>query len=155
MVKGRRSEALALSRAGRDISGETGPGFVGPLIQGLIGLIGETPEEREAALAGGEAQPAKGAIGHNHIWFRRHAIERALLDEDWNEAERQGDALLRRTAIEPLAYASCLSTRARALARRGRGVATEADERELEQALALAANADMRVDLLGAALRRS
>ena len=96
---------------------------------------------------------AKGAVGHNHFWFRRFAIERALLDEEWDEAERQADALLRRTADEPLAYASCLAARAHGLARRGRGGATDADEKALEQALAVAAGADFRIDALGTALR--
>jgi hypothetical protein len=45
-----------------------------------------------------------------------------------------------------------VATRARVLARRGRGDATEADEKELKQALAIAAAADMRFDALGIAL---
>ncbi len=59
-----------------------------------------------------------------------------------------------RTADEPLAYATCVATRARVLARRGRGDATEADEKALEQALAIAAASDVRIDALGIALRR-
>ena len=85
---------------------------------------------------------------------RRCAIERALLDEDWDGAERQADALLQRMRDEPLAYALCVATRGHVLARRGRGNATEADEKKLEEALTVAANADMRVDALSAALRR-
>jgi hypothetical protein len=104
-------------------------------------------------LATGEALLAKGAVGHNHFWFRRYAIERALLDEDWDEAERQADALLSRTADEPLAYASCVATRAQVLARRGRGNATAADENQFRQALAVAAEAGIRVEALGLALR--
>jgi class 3 adenylate cyclase/tetratricopeptide (TPR) repeat protein len=155
LSNGRRGEALALARAGRKISDETGPGFVGPILQGLIALTGETSEERETALAAGERLLAKGAVGHNHFWFRRYTIERALLAEDWNEAENQAEALRLRTSEEPLAYASCLAVRGRVLARRGRGDATEADEKHLAQALALAAKADMRVDALGVALRRT
>jgi class 3 adenylate cyclase/tetratricopeptide (TPR) repeat protein len=151
----RRSEALALARAAREISEETGPGFIGPAIQGLIALTAEAREERSAALAAGEALLAKGAVGHNHFWFRRYAIERALLDEDWAEAERQAEALLRRTADEPLAYASCVASRAHVLARRGRGDATAADENKLRQALAFATEADIRVEALGIALRSS
>ena len=56
-------------------------------------------------------------------------------------------------AEEPLAYASCLATRARVLARRGRGDATAADENQFRQALAVAAEADIRVEALGLALR--
>jgi ATP/maltotriose-dependent transcriptional regulator MalT len=153
LSRGQKGEALAMARAARRIAEETGPGFIGPAVYGLIGLAGEAREEREAALAAGDALLEKGAVGHNHFWFRRFAIERALLDENWNEAERHGGALLKRTAIEPLAYAFCVATRARVLARRGRGDATEADEKELKQALAIAAAADMRFDALGIALR--
>jgi tetratricopeptide (TPR) repeat protein len=155
LSNGRRTEALALAREAREISEETGPGFIGPAIQGLIALTAETGEERSAALAAGEALLAKDAVGHNHFWFRRYAIERALFDEDWDEAEKQADALLRRTADEPLAYASCVATRAHVLARRGRGDVTAADENKLRQALAFAAEADIRVEALGAALRSS
>jgi class 3 adenylate cyclase len=153
LFRGRRGEAVALARMGREIADETGPGFGGPLIHGLIALAADVREEQEAALATGEALLAKGAVGHNHFWFRRYAIERALLDEDWDEAERQAGALLGRTADEPLAYASCVATRAQVLARRGRGNATAADENQFRQALAVAAEADIRVEALGLALR--
>ena len=136
IANGRRTEAVAMARTAREISEETGPGFIGPAIQGLIALSAEAREERSAALAAGEAVLAKGAVGHNHFWFRRYAIERALLDEDWDEVERHAEALLRRTAAEPLAYAACVATRAQVLARRGRGDSTDADEKALEQALA-------------------
>jgi tetratricopeptide (TPR) repeat protein len=155
LSQGLRGEALSLARAGRDISDATGPGFVGPLILGLLALAEDTREEREAALAAGEALLGKGAVGHNHFWFRRCAIESALLLEDWDEAERQAERLLRRMAEEPLAYASCLATRARVLARRGRGDATDADEKEFEQTQAIAAAAGVRFDALGIALRRT
>ncbi len=137
-----------MARTAREISEETGPGFIGPAIHGLIALSAEVREERSAALA---AVLAKGAVGHNHFWFRRYAIERALLDEDWAEVERHADALLRRTAAEPLAYAACVATRAQVLARRGRGDATDGDEKALEQALAVSAEAGLRIDALGAA----
>jgi hypothetical protein len=155
LSQGLRGEALSLARAGRDISDATGPGFAGPLILGLLALAEDTREEREAALAAGEALLGKGAVGHNHFWFRRCAIESALLLEDWDEAERQAEMLLRRMAEEPLAYSSCLATRARVLARRGRGDATQADEKELEQVQAIAAAAGVRFDALGIALRRT
>jgi tetratricopeptide (TPR) repeat protein len=153
LFRGRRGEAVALARMGREIAEETGAGFGGPLIHGLIALAADVREEQVAALATGEALLAKGAVGHNHFWFRRYAIERALLDEDWDEAERQADALLSRTADEPLAYASCVATRAQVLARRGRGNATAADENQFRQALAVAAEAGIRVEALGLALR--
>ena len=153
LSQGRRGEALGLAHAGREIANETGPGFAGPILHGLLALLEDEPERQRAALAAGEALLAKGAVGHNHCWFRRYAIESALLRNDWDEAERQADALLLRTADEPLAYASCVAERGRVLARRGRGDATDADERDLERVLAIAAASDMRVNALGIALR--
>ena len=154
MSKGERAGALALARNARDISEETGPGFVGPIIRGLLAVLEESPDAQEAALAAGEALLARGSVGHNHFWFRRFTIERALLAGNWSEAEKQADALLLRMADEPLPYASMIAERGRALARRGRGQATEADEAALTEALSLAASFDMRIGALGEALRR-
>ncbi len=153
LFKGRRGEALSMARAGRDVSDETGPGFVGPVLQGLIALTADVRKEREAAVAAGEAVLAKGAVGHNHFLFRRYAIEWALFDEDWDEAERHGAALLHRTKDEPLPYALCVATRGRSLARLGRGDATEQDEQDLAHTLAVASKAGFRLDALGLALR--
>jgi hypothetical protein len=73
--QGYRPEALALVRQGLAASEETRPGFVGPILYGLLALIETERSGREAALAAGEALLAKGAVGHNHFWFRRYAIE--------------------------------------------------------------------------------
>jgi class 3 adenylate cyclase/tetratricopeptide (TPR) repeat protein len=154
LFKGLRAEAAALAREGREISNETGPGFAGPIIHGLLALAEGRLEDQEAALAAGEALLAKGAVGHNHFWFRRYAIERALLIGDWNEVDRQADLLRLRTAAEPLAYASGVAERGNILARRGRGEATEMDESRLTQVLAAAASTDMRINALGDSLRR-
>src|SRR6202790_1335140 len=128
LSRGLRAEALTLAREGREISEETGPGFVGPILYGLLALVEDKRTDQEMALAAGEALLNKGCVGHNYFWFRRYAIERALLFEDWNEVDRQADALLLRMSAEPLAYATILAERGRYLVRRGRGQATEADE---------------------------
>ena len=154
LSRGLRTEALALARKGREISEETGPGFVGPILYGLLALVEHKRQDQEVALAAGEALLAQGSVGPNYFWFRRYAIERALLFEDWNEVDRQADALLLRMADEPLAYASHLAERGRQLARRGRGEATETDDERVRLLTAVAAGADMRIDALGIALRR-
>src|ERR1700676_1609054 len=128
LSKGLRAEALALARRGRDISEETGPGFVGAILYGLLALVEDKRKDQETALAAGEALLGQGSVGHNHFWFRRYAIERALLLEDWNEVTRQADALLLRMAAEPLAYASFVAERGRYLVRRGLGETTDKDE---------------------------
>lgn len=102
----------------------------------------------------GEALLERGAVGHNHFWFRRYAIERALLFEDWKEVTRQADALLARASEEPPAYATIVAERGRCLARRGRGEATDIDEEKLRLLAATADEAGLRIEALSRALRR-
>jgi tetratricopeptide (TPR) repeat protein len=152
LSKGLRAEALTLAREGREISEETGPGFVGPILYGLLALVEDKRGDQEVALAAGEALLNQGCVGHNYFWFRRYAIERALLLEDWNEVDRHADALLLRMANEPLAYASHVAERGHHLARRGRGDVT--DEAKLRLLSVAAAEIGFRIDALGSALRQ-
>jgi class 3 adenylate cyclase/tetratricopeptide (TPR) repeat protein len=154
LINGRKAEALALAREGREISNETGPGFTAPILHGLLALLEDRREDQEIALAAGKALLAQGSVGHNHFWFRRYAIERALLFEDWEEARKQADALLLRMADEPLTYSSMVAERGHILARRGRGDVTEGDEERLRATLAAAVAIDLRIDALGDALRQ-
>nr|WP_271597381.1 tetratricopeptide repeat protein [Bradyrhizobium sp. CCBAU 45384] len=152
LASGHRQDALALARQGRDISEETGPGFMGPALFGLLALLEDQRQDQEAAIVAGETLLGHGAVGHNHFWFRRYAIERAILLEEWDEADRHADALLRRTADEPLAYATWIAQRGKALARRGRREANDADE-QLREVLQPAAEVNMHIEALGASLR--
>ena len=151
--QGNRREALALVREGLAASEETSPRFVGPILYGLLGLIETERSAREAALAASEALLAKGAGGHNHIWFRRYAIEAALQAGEWAEAECHADALARRTAAEPLPLSDLIVERGRILARMGRGTGRDDDAGKLAALRAKAAAADFRIDALGDALR--
>ena len=47
LCNGRKAEALALAREGREISNETGPGFVGPILYGLLALLEDRREDQE------------------------------------------------------------------------------------------------------------
>jgi class 3 adenylate cyclase len=153
LCQGRRAEALELARAAQKLSEETGPGFAGPIALGLLALIEESREAKNAALAAGEALLAKGAVGHNHFSFRRYAIEGALLANNWSEVDRQANVLLARMQAEPLAYSTRIAERGRLLARRGRGEASAADEEKLSRLRTEAAAIDMRIDAMGEALR--
>jgi hypothetical protein len=108
---------------------------------------------REAALAAGEALLAKGAVGHNHFWFRRYAIEAALQSEAWDAADAHADALAERTAAEPLSYSDLIVERGRILARMGRGTARDEEVGELAALRAKATAADNPIDALRDALR--
>jgi class 3 adenylate cyclase/tetratricopeptide (TPR) repeat protein len=151
--QGDRLKALALVREGLAASEETSPGFVGPILYGLLALIETQRSARGAALAAGEALLAKGAVGHNHFWFRHYAIEAALLGEAWDDADAHADALTQRTAAEPLPYSDLIVERGHILARMGRGTAGHEDCQELGALRAKAAAADYRIDALGEALR--
>ena len=140
-------------REGLAASEETNPAFAGSFLYGLLGLIETERSAREAALAAGEALLAKGTVGHNHIWFRRYAIEAALQAEEWNEAEAHADALARRTAAEPLPYSDLIIERGHILARMGRGTPRDEDLGELTALRAKAAAVDFRIDALRDALR--
>lgn len=154
LAKGLRTQALALARRGRETFEQTGPGFAGPMLWGFLALLEDRRKDQEAAIAAGETLLDGGAVGHNHFWFRRYAIERALLLEDWDEADRQADALLVRMADEPLPYSSWVAQRSKILARCGRGEATESDDNALKLILSAAAEADLRIDALTESLRR-
>jgi class 3 adenylate cyclase/tetratricopeptide (TPR) repeat protein len=151
--QGTRREALALVREALAASEETSPGFVGPILYGLLGLIETERSAREAALAAGEALLAKGAGGHNHFYLRRYAVESALLVEEWDAADAHAGALARRTAAEPLPYSDMIVERGRILARMGRGTARDEDTEALAALRAKATAADFRIDALGDALR--
>jgi ATP/maltotriose-dependent transcriptional regulator MalT len=153
LVEGRLAEALALAREGLAASEETSPGFAGPILFGLLALLERHPAEQAAALAAGEGLLTKGAVGHNHFWFRKYAIEQALNARDWDVADRHAGALAARIADEPLPYSDMIVQRGRILARIGRGAATEEDERTLADLRVKAAQADFRIDALGEALR--
>ena len=154
LIEGRREEALSLVRQGLAASDETSPRFVGPILFGLLALLEPGREAQEAAISAGKSLLAKGAFGHNHFWFRRHAIEQALLTRQWDAADRHADALLTRMSDEPLPYSTIVARRGQLLARRGAGAATADDESELERLRAKAAEVDFRIDALGDALRR-
>ncbi|HYA81072.1 MAG TPA: AAA family ATPase, partial [Methylocystis sp.] len=153
LAEGRAAEALSLVREGLAASEETSPGFVGPTLFSLLALAEQRPEAQEAALAAGEALLTKGAVGFNHFWFRRCAIEWALRAKDWDAADRHADALLERMAPEPLPYSSHFARRGQLLARIGRGAAGESDARELAELRGSAAALGLRMDALGEALR--
>jgi class 3 adenylate cyclase len=152
LVQGDRREALGFVREGLEASEATSPGFCGPYLYGLLGLVDTGRPARQAAFAAGEALLAKGAVGHNHFGFRRFAIEMALQSEAWDEAEAHADALARRTAAEPLPYSDLIVERGRVLARMGRGAARDEDIGELAALRAKAAAADFRIDALRDAL---
>jgi class 3 adenylate cyclase len=116
LLGGRRAAAVELAGRAMAVSRETAVSFIGPSILGLTAWASDDPGARRAALAEGEALLEQGSLAHNHLWFRRYAIEAALVAGDPDEALRQAEALERYTVAEPLPWSTFLAARGRALA---------------------------------------
>jgi hypothetical protein len=58
---------------------------------------------------------SEGAVSHNHLLFRRDAIEVSIDADDWDGAERYATALEAYTRDEPLPWAEFYVRRARLL----------------------------------------
>jgi tetratricopeptide (TPR) repeat protein len=115
------SEALDLMRRALAISRETGISFMGPWILGHLAVSTKDPVERDAALMEGTELLRDGAVGHNHLWFLRYAIEASLDYRDWDGADCYSAALEYYTKPELLPWSEFFIARGRALAAFGRG----------------------------------
>jgi hypothetical protein len=89
---------------------------------GLIALLAVDPDERRRAFQEGEALLRAGAVGHNHLWFHRDAMEAALRAKDWDGAERFAGALEDYTRAEPLPWSDFFIAQSRTRAALGRGL---------------------------------
>jgi tetratricopeptide (TPR) repeat protein len=105
----RLTEAVALSRA-------VGMQFTAPAAIAALALATEDPSEQQGLLDDGEALLRTGAVAHNHLWFRRDAIEAMLARGAWQQALRHAAALEDYTRPEPLPWSAVFIARARALA---------------------------------------
>jgi hypothetical protein len=119
-AEGRRSEARVAAHRALAISRETGINFLGPFILGHLAVTTDDPEESREALTEGEALLGKGAVGHNHLWFHRYAMEASLRRGEWDSVERYCAALEDYTRPEPLPWADFFVLYGRTLARYGR-----------------------------------
>ncbi len=132
-LAGRRSEALTAIREALVISAETGMAYFGPVYYGILALIEEDEDPRKAALSDGEALLAGNVVAHNHLLFRRDAIEATRLLCEWDEMERHAAALEDFVRPEPLPWTDYIIARARAFAAFGRGRRDAKLEGELQR----------------------
>src|SRR5262249_2309812 len=93
----------------------------------------EDETRRRAALSDGEALLQGNNLAHNHLLFRRDAIEASLLLRDWDGAERHAAALEDFVRPEPLPWTAFLAARARAFAAFGKGCPDDQLDRELQR----------------------
>jgi tetratricopeptide (TPR) repeat protein len=146
-VAGRQREALAAVSEALSISRQTGIAFIGPTILAILALATLDERVRVEALAEGEALLAAGSACHNHLQFRRDAIEACLRVGAWDEAMRHANALEDYTRPEPLPWSGFFVARARALTAVGQGRADEATRQELKHLAAEAGRLGYRIAL--------
>ena len=104
-----RASALALEMART---------YCGPWCLGVQALHMPNVERARELLAQGEALLAGGCVSHNHLEFRRVAIEFCLRHGDVREARRHAAALREYTREEALAWSDLVIGRAELLADR-------------------------------------
>jgi DNA-binding SARP family transcriptional activator len=104
-----RASALAL---------EVARTYCGPWCLGIQALHTPNADRARELLAQGEALLADGCVSHNHLEFRRAAMEFGLRHGDIRETRRHAAALAAYTADEPLAWSGLVIARAEYLADR-------------------------------------
>jgi tetratricopeptide (TPR) repeat protein len=119
-------QALAISRA-------TGMAYMGPVFLGILARASDDPLERAEALREAETLLAVNRLAHNHLLFRRDAIDAALQARAWGEARRHAAALEAHTRAEPLPWSEFYVARGRALARHGEALADSGTREELRR----------------------
>jgi class 3 adenylate cyclase/tetratricopeptide (TPR) repeat protein len=132
---GQRGEAVPLLRESLAICREVGMQFSGPKAYGALSRAVKGEAERDRLLADGQELLGQGAVGHNHLWFYRDAIEAMLAADDAEGALRYADMLEDYTRPEPLPWSELFSARGRALARAAQGVAKEDELNRIRTAL--------------------
>ncbi|BCM18739.1 BTAD domain-containing putative transcriptional regulator [Mesorhizobium sp. J8] len=114
-LAGRKGRGVADLEEALRVSRRTGMAYLGPWYLGLLAVATDDPGIRAAALEEGEAILASNAVSHNHLQFRRYAIDACLACENWAGASHHVDRLEAFTAAEPLPWANFFAARGRAL----------------------------------------
>jgi class 3 adenylate cyclase/tetratricopeptide (TPR) repeat protein len=138
---GQRDEAVALLRDALAMCREVGMQFSAPKALGALSIAVDDGDERDRLLDEGVQLLRRGAVGHNHLWFFRDAIEAMLKAGNARGARSYARALEDYTRAEPLPWADLFAARARVLARALCGPIDERARRELERVRAILANA--------------
>jgi tetratricopeptide (TPR) repeat protein len=133
LEEGRPDDAAALLREALSICREAGTQFCGPKVTSALSRAVADPAERASLLAEGQQMLARGAVGHNHLWFHRDAIEALLVGGDAGGVLRHVKALEDYTRAEPLPWSSLFAARGRCLAAVVRGEIHERSIAELER----------------------
>jgi class 3 adenylate cyclase/tetratricopeptide (TPR) repeat protein len=144
-AQGQRAEAVAALRRSLAICREIGLQFSGPKTISALAMMTDDADERRALLAEGAALLAKGAVGHNHLWFYRDAMEAMMRSRDWPGVLHYAKGLELYTSAEPLPWADAFIKRARAIVSLRQGTDVAAAQQRLSEAEAALQAAGMNV----------
>jgi hypothetical protein len=148
---GRRQRAIELAREAVALCRQHSISFVGALALGTAANLTDDPMERDGWLAEGEALLSKRALGHNHLYFRRGAIDASLAAGRTGEVRRHAAALAKFADREPLPFTDLVVRRGMLLADARDGTLSPEGRAELSQLAARAEKA--RFLQLAAAMR--
>src|SRR5262249_10877321 len=138
---GQRTEAARTLRTALERCREVGMQFSAPKALSALSRAVDDDAERLRLLEEGAELLRRGAVGHNHLWFYRDAIEAMLWVRDAAGVLRYVDALDRYTQAEPLPWAQLFAARGRALVAMQLDPASGDARRELERVRAAVADA--------------
>lgn len=125
-VQGEKAKARNYALQGVNMVRKVGMKFFGPAALAIWAELAEDTGEQHKSLVEAEHILDTGSVAHNHIWFARTAIDVALENGDWDQAERYAARLEAFTREQPLAWPDFMIARGRALATWSRGTRTDA-----------------------------
>ncbi|MBN3763785.1 adenylate/guanylate cyclase domain-containing protein [Burkholderia sp. Ac-20365] len=129
---GQREQAVRVLRESLALCREVGMQFSAPKALSVLSRAVDDDVERVRMLEEGAELLRRGAVGHNHLWFYRDAIDAMLSMRDPAGALRYIEALEQYTRTEPLPWAQLFAARGRVLAAVLRDSADEAVLQELK-----------------------
>ena len=118
---GGAADAQVLLHQATTLALEVAPTYCGPWCLGVQALYTANVERAKELLTQGEALLAQGCVSHNHLEFRRLAMEHHLRHGDIKEVRRHAAALTAYTSEEPLPWSELV-------VRRGEWLADRADD---------------------------
>jgi tetratricopeptide (TPR) repeat protein len=116
LESGQREEAARVLRESLALCREVGMQFSAPKALSALSRAVDDDVERARLLVEGADLLRRGAVGHNHLWFYRDAIDAMLSVRDPAGALRYIEALEQYTRAEPLPWAQLFAARGRVLA---------------------------------------
>ena len=130
---GRPDAAARMAREAVSLCRDHALAYLGGTVLGIGAALTDNAAERAAWLEQGDALLAVPTLGHNHLFFRRNAIDASLKAGRPGEMRRHAHALSAFVAAEPLPFTDLVIQRALLLADVVDGRSTAADRADLSR----------------------